>query len=314
MNDPELHTQKSQAQDLQAIELAAVEMARTAGKLLMGYFRKPLQVDYKMANQRSPVTEADKAADEYIRGEIGRRFPAHAVLTEEIEEVPDRDAEFVWVIDPLDGTVNFMNGLPAWGVSIGVLHRDRPVVGAMFVPSIHSPEGNVLHAREGNGAFDDDMPISLVDGTIPRNSLISAMPTYFLRMYHFSSDLRRSIGDIRATGSTTFELVNVSRNVFQFAVSRSPWLWDVVAGIAVIKEAGGAVYTMEPGTKVWTPFERFAVTQAGAEATQSELRKWRAPVIVGTPQAAGFVAAGLAHRNRRLRNTWRNIKGRFGNK
>ena len=299
--------------ELPEMERLAVEMARNAGQLLMGYFTKPLQVDYKLANQRSPVTDADKAADEYIRGEITKRFPGHAILTEEVEDIPDREAEFVWVVDPLDGTVNFMNGLPAWGVSIGVLQRDRPVVGAMFVPSIHSPEGNVVHAREGGGAFDDDIPISLTDGSILRNSIISAMPTYFLRMYNFGPGVRGKIGDIRATGSTTYEFVNVSRNVFQFSVSRMPWLWDVVAGIAVVREAGGAVYTIEPGRKGWVPFERFTVQQAGPEATQSELRKWRAPLIAGTPQAAGFMAAGLAHRKRPVRNAWRKLKARFGN-
>ncbi|MEX2599984.1 MAG: inositol monophosphatase [Dehalococcoidia bacterium] len=296
---------------LREMEQSAVVMARDAGKLLMEYFRKPLQVDYKMANQRSPVTEADKAADDYISAEIRRQFPTHAILTEEVEHEPDRDAEFVWVIDPLDGTVNFLNGLPAWGVSIGVLQRDRPVVGAMFVPSIFSPEGNVLHAHLGGGAFDDDTPISLTDGTIPHNSLISAMPTYFLRMYHFSPELRGNIGDIRATGSTTFEFANVSRNVFQFCVSRSPWLWDVVAGITVVKEAGGAVYSLDSKRKGWFPFERFAVDQTEAHPSQSELRKWRAPIIAGTPQAAEFVAAGLTHRSRRIRNTWRTLKQRF---
>ncbi len=299
-------------QDLLEMENAAVEMARNTGKLLMDYFLKPLRVDYKVANQRSPVTDADKAADDYIRNEIARRFPGHGVLTEEAEDASNNEAELVWVVDPLDGTVNFMNGLPAWGVSIGVLHRDRPVVGAMFTPSISTPQGSVVHARQGGGAFDDETAISLANGSIPRNSLISAMPTYFLRMYKFSPDLRKHIGDIRATGSTTFELVNVSRNVFQFAVSRTPWIWDVVAGIIVIQEAGGGVFTMRPGNNGWVPFERFIVPHEGHTPTQVELRKWRAPLIVGTTEAAGFVAAGLKHQRRPLRNTWRRIKARLG--
>ena len=142
------------AAELREIEASAIELARNAGKLLLGYFDKPLHVTYKAQHNRSPVTDADKASDDYLRGEIARRFPEHALLSEESEDGADRAAEVTWVIDPLDGTTNFLNGLPTFGVLIGVLEQGRPVASATFLPTVTTTEGRVLHAHAGGGVAD----------------------------------------------------------------------------------------------------------------------------------------------------------------
>ncbi|MEK9660027.1 MAG: inositol monophosphatase family protein, partial [Chloroflexota bacterium] len=129
---------------LTEMEQAAVELARAAGRILLGYFSGPLQVDFKSENNRNPVTDADHAADAYLRDELARRFPEHGVLTEEATDAPDTASEVMWVIDPLDGTSNFLNGLPVFGVLIAALERGVPVVAAIFLPSIADPEGVVL--------------------------------------------------------------------------------------------------------------------------------------------------------------------------
>lgn len=143
------------------IEVAAVEMAQGAGDILAGRFGQQISIEYKDKEERDPVTEVDKACQEYLVGEISRRFPDHSILGEEesteSKENPDTSetpcGDFLWVLDPLDGTTNFLNGLPVYAVSIGVLHRGRPLVGALFIPWPKPGGGFVLHCRQGGGCF-----------------------------------------------------------------------------------------------------------------------------------------------------------------
>lgn len=300
-------------EELRAIEAAAVELARNAGKILMDYFTKPLEVSYKSPNERSPVTDADKASDAYLQAEIQRRFPAHTVLSEEGAGDADIRSAVTWVLDPLDGTNNFMNHLPIFGVSIGVLEGDRPMVGALFIPSIlshegRSGEGSVLHARAGGGARCDGAPLTLGKGQKPGNHLLAAVPGYFWRMFNLRPKLRSSVGEVRTTGSVAYELAMTSQGTFQYAVFSRPKLWDVAGGLLVVQEAGGSVLVQQPGIRGWQQFERFHTAKAHEPPTHGELRAWSATLVAGTTEAAGFVAAGLRYRRYRLRRLWRRIR------
>ncbi len=297
--------------ELKGIEEAAAELARGAGKLLMGYFRTPLEVTYKSPNQRDPVTDADKAADAYLHQEIRRRYPGHAILSEETPSDQEVSREVVWVLDPLDGTVNFMNGLPVFGVSIGVLERGVPVVGAIFLPSIQAPEGSVLHARAGGGAFLDATPLDITDGQLPGRSRLSALPSYFGRLFSIRPELRRRLGEVRSTGSVAYELALVASGSFQYAAFTGPRIWDVAAGIGLVQEAGGRVLTRQTGSGGWVPFRAFGEPGAGATPELNTLRQERLSILAGSPQATAFVASHLRPHRLRWRRLWRRLRGRL---
>ena len=136
------------------IEARAVEMARGAGKILQSRFSGPLEVEYKDdKKEQDPVTSADKESQAYLSEYIASHFPDHGIVGEEGSQEDESPApEFLWILDPLDGTTNFLNGLPIYAVSIGVLHRGNPVAGALFIPWPGKKDGVVLHARKGGGA------------------------------------------------------------------------------------------------------------------------------------------------------------------
>ena len=297
--------------ELKGIEEAAAELARGAGKLLMGYFRTPLEVTYKSPNQRDPVTDADKASDAYLHEEIRRRFPGHAILSEETPGDRETEREVVWVLDPLDGTVNFLNGLPVFGVSIGVLERGVPVAGAIFLPSVQTPEGAVLHARTGGGASLDTTPLDITGGPEPGRSLLSALPSYFGRLFSIRPELRSRLGEVRSTGSVAYELALVASGTFQYATFTGPRIWDVAAGIVLVQEAGGRVLTRQARTRGWVPFREFAGPASGAVPELSALRQQRVSILAGSPQAATFVASRLRLRSLRWRRLWRRLRGRL---
>ena len=291
--------------ELQKIENAAVEMARHAGSILLEYFKGPLKVDYKSANNRNPVTDADRAADEYLRSEIAKRFPSHSIVTEETAPDEQKDAGVVWVVDPLDGTSNFLNGVPLFGVLIAVLEQGKPVAAAIFLPDIQKPDGRVLHARRGGGAYDEDVRLTNADGLDGKRS-ISAWPSYFLRMYTYHKKLRRRLGDVRAFGSAGYELALCSRGVLDYVMYNGLWAWDLAAGLLLVTEAGGVALRYNAQTRSWLPFTRFSVEGSDEPPTLAELNVWRGTVALGRREQVSSITSGLTV----PRYTWRRLKQR----
>lgn len=292
--------------DLKYIESAAVEMARHAGGILLEYFKGPLQIDYKSPNNRDPVTDADHASDEYLRKEISARFPSHGIVTEEATSAEQTVTNIVWVIDPLDGTSNFLNGLPLFGVLIAVLEDGQPVVSAIFLPDIHKPEGRVLHARRGGGAFDEDIPLGNTDNPKGERSM-SAWPSYFLRMYTYKKVLRRRLGDVRSLGSAGYELAQCSRGILDYVMYNGLWSWDLAAGLLLVTESGGVAFRYNNKTKTWNAFDRFSIEGSDVPPTPAELKAWRGTVALGRRTSVEFITAGVTI----PRYTWRRFKQRF---
>lgn len=99
----------------------------------MARFRKKIHVDNKMAAGFDPVTEADRAAEAAIRKHLARTFPTHGIIGEEEDDI-NPEAEYCWIIDPIDGTRSFICGLPGWGTLIGLMHNGVPIAGVMHQP------------------------------------------------------------------------------------------------------------------------------------------------------------------------------------
>ena len=293
---------------LQDIECQASEIVRSASEIILRYFDQPLNINYKSVNSRNPVTDADNAADEFLRTEIARRFPDHAIVTEETESESDEARDITWVVDPLDGTTNFLHGLPMFAVMVAVLEKGEPVVGAIYIPRIGVP-GYVLHARRGGGAFADDIPLSVAASDPPRR--MASVPVYFLRMFAQRRSMRRRLGDLRTTGSAGYELAMTARGVFDYAVFNGPWVWDLAAGTLIVKEAGGTALIRDSRTRRWTPFETFA-SKDGHLPRPSELRQWHGSMVLGRPATVEQITGGIAVRTYPVRNMRRRLSRLLG--
>ena len=119
-----------------AVDFAAFvdRLAQVSGEVILPFFRSAIGAEDKSrGGVFDPVTEADRGAEAAMRRLIAQTFPAHGVIGEEYGQ--DRpEAEYVWVLDPIDGTKSFISGLPTWGTLIGLMHRGRPVYGMMAQP------------------------------------------------------------------------------------------------------------------------------------------------------------------------------------
>jgi len=262
---------------LEEIENFAVQIAREAGRILLDHFSGPLEVRYKGKNNRDPVTIADRRSEEYLKAAIKEKFPGHGILGEEGVALAGADSPFLWVLDPLDGTVNYMNGLPVFGVSVGVLWQGRPAAGGIYLPVSHRGTPGVYHARLGSGAFLDDDKLEAARE--PTGRPLAQVPPGF----RLSGRSRKTPREARNLGSVAAELALTACGVFQYAVFGAPKIWDLVAGLVLITETGGLAFVRPKGGRAWLPLERFQPGPGDATKVLEDLRAWSAPVAVGAP-------------------------------
>ena len=299
------------------IESAAVEFARGAGDLLAGHFGKTISVEYKDKAQQDPVTAADKETQAYLERRIHERFPAHGILGEEDDASADGDRvapDFLWVLDPLDGTTNFMNGLPVYASSIGVLHRGVAVAGAVYIPwPTETGSGIIVHCHAGGGAFADGEPITVYETDRLRGDRLVGLPGSFGASTRVGKGLKgQPLGQLRVTGSIAYELAMTAMGVLQFAVIGAPRMWDMLGGAVAVQEAGGTVMTRLSGRKQWHPMESLVPGWNEKPPTMADLRKWVAPLVAANPTLAPLIANNLHQRRRPMRRIVRGFKKAMG--
>ena len=279
------------------IEALASKMAWESGRILQKHFGRKPEVEYKGKNETDPVTIADKESQAYQKEAISRAYPEHGIVAEEDPDDTESPApDFIWALDPLDGTTNYLNGLPAYAVSIGVVHRGEPVVGAIYLPWPSQDGGVVLRTRRGGGTWigEERVLIPPAESTAPGR--LSGLPGSFGGYFRVAKGLRGKLGDPRVTGSIAYELVLAARGVFQYIVIGSPRIWDVAAGVLAVTEAGGTVLTRYRGDRGWQPLGRLGPPWEPAAPTIKDLRRPVGPFIAGGPEIAALVAANLRRR------------------
>lgn len=224
-----------------------VELATQAGSATLGYFQSPdLQVERK--NDDSPVTAADRAAEKIIRDELASRFPTDAILGEEFGEGSlNSDAEFRWIIDPIDGTKSFMSGVPLYSTLIGVTQNEQPIIGVILIPAL----GEIIVAARGLGAWHQKSNLHSPSPqwqraqVSPKDKLGDALfvhsqvDGFFERgAGEIYSQLEKETYIARSWGDGYgYLLVATGRAEMMLDPIVNPW--DVAAVIPVIEEAGG---------------------------------------------------------------------------
>ena len=184
----------------------------------------------------TPVTELDRATDLRLSEGLVAAFPGHEVVSEE-RTTSASGAPWTWVIDPIDGTSNFISGLPAWGVSVALCRDGAPVLGVIDAPAM----GVRWAAVHGGGTRRDGRRVEVrrdVDWDDPSRSHVPVMLT--------SSAARRIAGtglscNPRLIGAVALDLAHVAEGSASAAVSWLPHVWDVAAGMVLVTEAGGVI-------------------------------------------------------------------------
>jgi myo-inositol-1(or 4)-monophosphatase len=281
-NLPDLPDDRTLAQ----IERTAVEVARLAGAEIVTALGGMLAVKYKsdVARKdgndpayRDPVSEVDHRVEVLLRARIAERFPSHDIIGEEINDRPgDRPyAEFVWAVDPIDGTANFINGFPLFAASIGVLYRGRPVAGAVWCATSHALRAGVYHGRIGRALHFDEVPTDFKINPLVQRRL--AGDPGGGKNFGF-------LWDTRKTGSAAIECAFVAAGLLRVTRFERPNIWDVAGGLALVRAAEMDVWTSEKGE--WRPLEVFS-------GPDGDIRRWRQPLIIGDAPAVAELSGVL---------------------
>jgi myo-inositol-1(or 4)-monophosphatase len=302
---------------LAEFESAAVELADAAGRVALEAFRGTVALEFKGKKQDSPVTALDRDIETFLRTELKKRFPTHGLLGEEHADDIAAEAEYVWVIDPVDGTANFASGLPLWGISIGLLQHGVPVVGCIFVPVGPFLEPGSYHAHRASGCRFNSLPASVSRAEDERGQIMG-LPGDYLRTFRVRRSKpgtprhNRYLPDARTLGSCTAELMLVASGALRAATFVKPSIWDVAAGAVLVREAGGEVVTWQD--RKWQRFERFEPRPPDKGEAPPALRHWGQPLVVGAPEALQRLLPRLAWHPRLPRRLQRLIEGEALNK
>ncbi|MFN7956966.1 MAG: inositol monophosphatase family protein [Holophagaceae bacterium] len=243
---------------------ACLAAARAGGEVLTGFFRRldPATITEKTKND--VVSEADRAAEAAIRAELSRRFPQYGFLGEEGGFIPPEErgsggtqrpegpggppVEHRWIVDPLDGTLNFVQGFPHWCVSVALWDAEGPVVGCVLDPL----RNDCFLAVRGQGATWNGKPMRVskqagLDGAFLATGFAFQLGE---RWSAFNAALGRVFPrakGIRRAGSAALDLAHVACGIFDgyFELGLKPW--DIAAGALLVQEAGGVITDWEGG-------------------------------------------------------------------
>jgi myo-inositol-1(or 4)-monophosphatase len=217
-----------------------IQISREAGQLIRNGFGKTHSIEFK-TNELNLVTETDKASEKLITNFIRKKYPTHGILAEEGSEA-NKSAEYLWVIDPLDGTTNFAHGLPIFSVSIGLQKNGETIAGVVY----DVMRDIVFSAEKDNGGFENGKRINVnKNANLGHGMLVTGFP-YDIRenpdkaFERFIAFLKHARG-IRRLGSAAIDFCYVANGVFDgfWEVSLHPW--DLCAGKLIVEEAGGIV-------------------------------------------------------------------------
>jgi myo-inositol-1(or 4)-monophosphatase len=216
--------------------------ATEAGAAVLKYYfnRKNLKISNK-EGINNLVTEADHASEKAIMETIREAFPDHFILSEEAGELT-MDSTYKWIIDPIDGTVNYAHGIPICCVSIGLEHENKMIMGAVYNPLLDE----FFIAEKGKGATLNGDKIAVSEKTTVMDScLVTGFPYTYLDMPNgpldvFDRFIRRGV-PVRRLGSAAIDLCWVAAGRFDGFYEHKLNAWDSAAGFLMVEEAGGKV-------------------------------------------------------------------------
>lgn len=228
-----------------------IKAARKAARGLVKDFREVenLQVSTKGAGDF--VSRADVQAEKVIREELMRARPNYGWLGEESEPVEGADPTRRWIVDPLDGTTNFLHGLPHWAISIALEHKGEIVAGVIFDPA----KDELYQAEKGTGAFMNDRRLR-VSGRRHMQEAVFATGIPFgtkktlPATFNDLAKLMPATAGLRRWGASALDLAYVAAGRLDGYWERELSAWDIAAGMVIVREAGGLISPVRAGTDI----------------------------------------------------------------
>jgi len=222
------------------IKKTAIAAAKKAGAKLLKEYNHFDRTKVKLKAHHEILTKADLASEKIIISEIKKNFPEHRILSEEAG-MNKKKSDYLWVVDPLDGTTNFSMHNPLWSVSIGLSYKNKIILGIVYAPFL----GELYIAAKGQGAKMNGKKIKVsknIKTDKVLNTFCHARDDYYVRqaIKYFSYQKLHGL-DCRQLGSAAIEMAFVASGRVESIMIPGANSWDVAAGALMVREAGGKV-------------------------------------------------------------------------
>lgn len=224
------------------------DAAVLAGQSLLEASRKPHELHIAQKTAGDFVSSADRQAEQIIFDHLSRHFPHYGWLGEETGERPSGEDGLRWIVDPLDGTTNFLKGLPHWAVSIALFRGDEPLSAIVYDPA----KREMFCAEKGRGAYLNGQMITVSSEVDFDTALLaSGVPsggrtTYLDHCLEDLAVLMPKTAGLRRWGAAALDLAYVAAGRFDAYWERNLGPWDIAAGMLLVKEAGGQFTPLWP--------------------------------------------------------------------
>jgi myo-inositol-1(or 4)-monophosphatase len=226
----------------------AAMICRDAGQFQKAHFGTITAAEITDKGLNQLVSFVDIETEKMLVSKLGEIFPAAAFITEENTVLANKEAEYAWVIDPLDGTTNFLHGLPAFCISVALLKNGDPILGVVYAPIWDE----LFFAEKGKGAFLNGQSINVSKAAMLKESLLATgFPYYeFEYMQPYLNTLRilmQGSHGLRRMGSAAIDLAYTACGRFDGFFELGLHSWDVAAGVLLVSEAGGLLADFNGG-------------------------------------------------------------------
>jgi len=223
-----------------------VTIAKEAGNAIMQVYKQDFEVEYK--KDSSPLTLADKKANDIIEDGLNQLSVNFPILSEEGKEIPYEDRkhwEYFWLVDPLDGTKEFVKKNDEFTVNIALIYKDTPVLGVVYAPAL----GDMYKAKKGDGAFKNDQKLPLEVNETPEKSLrvVASKSHLSEETQAFIDEVGKSTESIeQVSKGSSLKLVMVAEGSADIYPRLAPTMeWDTAAADAIVRESGKMTYQFE---------------------------------------------------------------------
>lgn len=251
-----------------------MKAARKAGRSLVKDFREVENLQVSMKGAGDFVSRADLRSEQILKDELRNARPTYGWLAEEGGEEPGDDPTRRWIVDPLDGTTNFLHGLPHWAISIALEHKGKIVSGVIYDPA----KDEMFYAEKGEGAWLNDSNRLRVSG---RRKMIESIFATGLP-FGGRGDLPDTLKDlgrllpacagVRRFGSAALDLAYVAAGRYDGFWERRLNAWDLAAGIVIVREAGGMIEPMNAEGDILSDGEVICANEAMFEPFAKVIR------------------------------------------
>ena len=267
-----------------------IRISKIAGDYVLNNFDGSFQI-FSKDKKNNLVTEIDHNAQKIIIENIKKNYPNHLIVGEEDNIMTIKNtSEFIWVIDPIDGTTNFVNGIPNFAISIALLKNYEPIAGVIWIPWPNNEKSLIFSSSKNNGSRVGSLKLDLTENNI--STLEEGSVTSYSSFSTLFGNKNRDIkpwnkiikGEKRVIGTVAYEMALVAKGVIKFGLFGPASIWDFGAGLLIIKEAGGVIYFLDKNYNIQDKFYSFeSLMKKNNSIDEKMIYEWTGQFLIGNP-------------------------------